>query len=82
MSFFKKSKIDLKKHYIITSSASACAISAALPLCSCVVASHWSYADHYAADCIFANEGSKDGRGSWEVILRNSWMALFGGCFG
>jgi hypothetical protein len=33
MSFFEKSKIDLKKHYIITSSASACAISAALPLC-------------------------------------------------
>ena len=30
MSFFEKSKIDLKKHYIITSSASACAISANL----------------------------------------------------
>ena len=33
MSFFQKSKIDLKKHYIITSSASACAVSATLPLC-------------------------------------------------
>ena len=23
-----------------------------------------------------------DGRESWEVVLGNSWMALFGGCFG
>jgi hypothetical protein len=55
MSFFEKSKIDLKKHYIITSSASAYAIVATLPLCFGGVASHWSYADHYAADCIFAD---------------------------
>ena len=33
MSFFEKSKIELEKYYIIHSSASACAISAALPLC-------------------------------------------------
>jgi len=33
MSFFEKLKILLKKHYIIHYSASACAISATLPLC-------------------------------------------------
>ena len=50
MSFFQKSKIDLKKYYIIHSSASACAISVALPLC--FVAHGWATHehDHYAAD--------------------------------
>ena len=27
-------------------------------------------------------DGAKDGRGSWEAILCNSWLAVFGGCFG
>lgn len=27
-------------------------------------------------------DGAKDGRGSWEVILHNSWLVVFGGCFG
>ena len=26
-------------------------------------------------------DGAKDGRGSWEAILRNSWLVVFGGCF-
>jgi hypothetical protein len=81
MSFFKKSKIDLKKHYI-TYSASACAISAALPLCFGWMFLVLREREHYAADCIFAIEDSKDGRESWEAILHNSWLVLFGGCFG
>ena len=24
---------------------------------------------------------AKDGRGSWEAVLRNSWFDVFGGCF-
>ena len=26
-------------------------------------------------------DGAKDGRRSWEAILRNSWFDVFGGCF-
>ena len=26
-------------------------------------------------------DGAKDGRGSWEAVLRNSWFDVFGGCF-
>jgi len=50
MSFFQKLKIDLKKHYIITYSASACAISAALPLCYGHISSPKLFCDHYAVD--------------------------------
>jgi hypothetical protein len=52
MSFFEKLKIDLKKHYIIHSSASACAISAALPLCFGVRFFVIVEQEHYAADLI------------------------------
>ena len=27
-------------------------------------------------------DGAKDGRGSWDAILHNSWLVVFGGCFG
>jgi hypothetical protein len=69
MSFFEKPKILLKKYYINHSSASACANSAALPLCFSILFLVIRDCQHYAADCIFANEGSKDGRN------------LGGGCF-
>ena len=26
-------------------------------------------------------DGAKDGRGSWDAILHNSWLVVFGGCF-
>jgi hypothetical protein len=81
MSFFEKSKIDLKKHYIITSSASACAISANLTfMLWCLI---FSFNRMRALCCGFINtqKNAKDGRESWEAILRNSWFASFGGCF-
>jgi hypothetical protein len=74
MSFFQKSKIDLKKHYIITSSASACAISATLPLCSHFYLYTWSRADHYAADC--GGAVSADG---WSDGWSDGWGSRFGG---
>ena len=54
MSFFEKSKILLKKHYIIHFSASACAILRTLPLCYCVIDMRWSNAHHYVVVFIFA----------------------------
>jgi hypothetical protein len=26
-------------------------------------------------------KNTKDGRGSWKAVLRNSWFDVFGGCF-
>jgi hypothetical protein len=74
MSFFQKSKKDLKKHYIITSSASAYPISAALPLCSHFYLDAWSRADHYAADC--GGAVSADG---WSDGWSDGWGGRFGG---
>ena len=69
MSFFQKSKIDLKKYYIIHSSASACAISAGLPLCFSILFLVIRGCEHYAADCIFAD--------GW----RKRWSRKLGGRF-
>ena len=73
MSFFENLKILLKKHYIITSSASACAISAALPLW-CVdtrIVCHKRL--HNAVDCTFAErshkDGPKDGEAVWGILV-------------
>jgi hypothetical protein len=81
MSNFKNLKILLKKHYIIHSSASACAISATLPLwygyTICIICQQ----EHYAVDCMNACVGAKDGRNLGEAVFGNFWMVDFGGCF-
>jgi len=51
MSFFEKPKILLKKHYIIHSSASACAISDALPLWCGDNRNVYHEWQHYAVVC-------------------------------
>ena len=81
MSFFEKSKIDLKKYYIIHSSASACATFATLPLCSCFDVTAWSRADHYAVETQGRKKVRIKGPTDGEVIFANSWMWIFGGCF-
>jgi hypothetical protein len=81
MSFFQNLKILLKKHYIITSSASACAISATLPLCFSILFLVIRDCEHYAADCIFANEGAKDRAKVGEAVFMDSWLVVFRGCF-
>jgi hypothetical protein len=81
MSFFEKPKILLKKHYIITSSASACAISVALPLWYSLYIAKWSRADHYAVVYKSVVGGRNNGRKVGEVILVNSCIVGFWGCF-
>ena len=81
MSFFEKSKIDLKKYYIIHSLASACAISVGLPLCFSILFLVIRGCEHYAADCIFADGFPKNGPKYWKAILRNFWLVVFLGMF-
>jgi hypothetical protein len=81
MSNFKNPEILLKKHYIIHSSASACAISAGLPLWFGLHGRAIRDRDHYAVVCKVASRIVKDGRKVGEVILLNSWVWIFGGCF-
>jgi hypothetical protein len=81
MSNFKNLKILLKKHYIIHSLASACAISATLPLCFEMVYLVNIVLQHYAAVCKVASRVAKDGPKDREAVLRNSWIWVFGGCF-
>jgi len=81
MSFFQKLKILLKKHYIITYSASACGgfrdhcimllflireVVTCRPLC---------------CGLYIRGKNAKDGPKVWKVVLRDSWMGVFWGCF-
>ncbi len=38
--------------------------------------------EHYAADCIFTNEGAKDRAKVGEAVFMDSWLVVFRGCFG
>ncbi len=71
----------LKKHYIIHSLASACAISVGLPLWVGLYGRAIHDCDHYAVVCKVAKKVANDGRKVGEVILFNSWVWVFGGCF-
>jgi len=81
MSFFQKSKILLKKHYIIHFFSVRMRYSRTLPLCSCLVAMAWSHADHYAVDCKVAESLQMDGPKVGEVVFGESWFAILGDVF-
>jgi hypothetical protein len=81
MSFFQKLKIDLKKQYIITSSASALPISRALPLCFGMFGWTPHHPYHYAVVLKTGEKYAKDGPKSSEAVLPNSWFDIFRGCF-
>jgi hypothetical protein len=59
MSIFENPEKLLKKHYIIHSSASACAIFAGLPLCFGVAGWTTRGCEHYAVVCKVAVKVAK-----------------------
>jgi hypothetical protein len=73
MSFFQKSKIDLKIHYIIHFFGVRLTIFAALPLCCHFYLGALSCAHHYAADC--GDAVSADG---WSERWSDGWGERFG----
>jgi|LakMenEpi03Aug12_release.lakeMendotaPanAssembly.Ray.scaffolds.fasta_scaffold964146_1 hypothetical protein len=81
MSFFQKSKILLKKHYIIHFFGVRMRYLRTLPLCYGLVVATWSRADHYALVRKFDESSPKvriKGPKVVKVVFRKSWFAIFG----
>jgi hypothetical protein len=78
MSFFQKSKILLKKHYIIHFFSVRMRYSRTLPLCYGLVVVAWSRADHYAVVLKVAESSQTDGPKVGEVVLGNLVLIFLG----
>jgi hypothetical protein len=80
MSFFQNLKILLKKHYIITSSASACDIREPY-----LYALRWSqWLGHVQTIMLWISSSQKvrrKGTKDWEGVFEESWFAILGDVF-
>ena len=81
MSFFQKSKILLKKHYIIHFLSVRMRYSRTLPLCYGLVVAAWSRAHHYAVVCKAAESSQTDGPKVGEAVFGKYWFAILGDVF-